>query len=316
MDNTPFFSVIIPLYNKEVYIADCLKSALNQDFEDYEIVIVNDGSTDKSVSIVESISSDKIKLFHQKNAGASAARNNGAQFANANYIVFLDADDIWKPNHLFCIKHSIDLYPNAGLYANNYCIKHSNSHIMPAQINTETNVNQPFVLKNFFKSSLIDTAVWTSAAAIKKSKFIEYGMFNPIYLSSQDLDLWIRIALKESIVFNPKITMIYDKSIEGSLGKFEDNDARFILFNSFLKFETDNVYLKHYLDLKRYGLALRTKINGETKIYKDTIKTIDFNNLNFKQKTLLKTPSIILRALSKIRPYIIKNKIYLSIFKS
>ncbi|WP_340154257.1 glycosyltransferase family 2 protein [uncultured Winogradskyella sp.] len=316
MNKIPFFSVIIPLYNKADYISECLKSALNQNFEDYEIVIVNDGSTDKSVSIVESFSSDKINLFHQKNAGASAARNNGAQFANANYIVFLDADDIWKTNHLSCIKESIDLYPNAGLFANNYHIKHSSNHILPAKINIKTGAKQPFILNDFFKASLNDTAVWTSAAAIEKSKFLKYGMFNPIYLSSQDLDLWIRIALKEPIVFNPKITMIYDKSIDGSLGKFEDNDARFILFNSFLKHEKDNVYLKKYLDLKRYGLALRTKINGETKIHKDTLKTIDFSNLNFKQKTLLKTPSFILKSLNKIRPFIIKNKIYLSLFKS
>ena len=75
----PFFSVIIPLYNKEVYISDCLKSVLLQDFLDYEIVIVNDGSTDQSVSIVESFSSDKIKLFHQTNSGVAAARNFAAK---------------------------------------------------------------------------------------------------------------------------------------------------------------------------------------------------------------------------------------------
>lgn len=311
----PFFSVIIPLYNKADYVSDCLNSALEQTFTDYEIVIVNDGSTDSSVAIVESISSDKIKLFHQENLGASKARNNGASFAKGNYIAFLDADDIWKPNHLECLNASIDLHPSAGLFANNYAIKYSDTHILPAKLNIKTSHSKPIVVDDFFKASMYDTLVWTSAAAIRKEKFFTYNMFNPIYLSSQDLDLWIRIALKELVVFNPKSTMIYNKSIEGSLGKYEDNEARYILFNSFLEYENDNIYLKKYLDIKRYGLALRTKINGETKIYKDTLKTIDFKNLNLKQKFLLNTPAFLLQSLNKIRPYIIKTKPYLVLFK-
>ncbi|BAO76639.1 glycosyltransferase family 2 protein [Winogradskyella sp. PG-2] len=312
----PFFSVIIPLYNKAEYISECLKSALNQTFKDYEIVIVNDGSTDNSVSIVETFSSEKIKLFHQDNQGASKARNNGSSFAKGTYIAFLDADDIWKPKHLESLKECIDFSPNAGIYATNYHIKHSEHAILPAKLDIDISQSKPLVVEDFFKASLQNTLVWTSAAAIKKDKFIDYDMFNPIYLSSQDLDLWIRVALKEVIVFHPESTMIYDNSIEGSLGKYEDNEARFILFNSFSKFEINNTYLKKYLDIKRYGLALRTKINGESQISKKTIKTIDFKNLNFKQKMLLSTPSVLLQLLNKIRPYLIKNPLYLRLFKN
>jgi glycosyltransferase involved in cell wall biosynthesis len=312
----PFFSVIIPLYNKADYISDCLKSALNQTFKDYEIVIVNDGSTDSSVSIVEDLQTEKIKLFHQENQGASKARNNGVSFAKGTYIAFLDADDVWKSNHLKCLKDSIDFLPTAGLYANNYSIKHNTTHIVPANLDIDTSESKPIVVRDFFKASLKDTLVWTSAACINKDKFFDYGQFNPIYLSSQDLDLWIRISLKEPIVFHPESTMIYDKSIEGSLGKYEDNEARFILFNSFKEHEKENLYLKKYLDQKRYGLALRTKINGESKIYNDTLGTIDLKNLSLKQKTLLKTPSFLLQSLNKIRPFIIKNKLYLRLFKS
>ena len=83
----PFFSVIIPLFNKADYVSACLESALNQSFDEYEIVIVNDGSTDSSVAKVESFTSDKIKLFHQENLGASKARNNGVSFAKGSYIL-------------------------------------------------------------------------------------------------------------------------------------------------------------------------------------------------------------------------------------
>ncbi|WP_411893742.1 glycosyltransferase family 2 protein [Winogradskyella sp. A2] len=311
----PFFSVIIPLYNKQDYIADCLESALKQNFNDYEIVIVNDGSTDKSSKIAEGFKSDKIRLFHQENQGASKARNNAATFSKGQYLAFLDADDIWKSNHLECLHESIKAFPKSGLYANNYLIKHSQTYIAPAELNIQLTSNVPFILKDFFEASLKDTIVWTSASSIAKSKFESYGMFNPIYLSSQDLDLWIRIALKEPIIFNPKQTMIYNKSIDNSLGKIEDNDARFILLSSFKDYEKGNSSLSHYLDLKRYGLALRTKINGEIKIYKDTLKIIDFKNLNMKQKLFLKTPTFILKLLNKIRLYLVKNSLYLSLFK-
>lgn len=311
----PFFSVIIPLYNKEEYVFHCLKSVLNQSFEDYEIVIVNDGSTDQSVSIVESFNSDKIKLFHQQNAGVGKTRNYAATQAKGEYLAFLDADDLWKPQHLESLKNSIDIFPDAGLYGNNYEIRYHSNFTSPAKINFQLK-NQPFIIPDFFKASLNDTVIWTSAAAISKEKFMAFGQFNNKYTTGQDLDLWIRIALKDTIVFNPKITMTYNKGISNSLSKSEFNDVRYRLFNSFTDFENKNNSLKKYLDIKRYGLALRTKINGETKIYKNTLKTIDFNNLNFKQKTLLKTPSFILKSLNKIRPYIIQNKIYLSIFKS
>ncbi|WP_438964249.1 glycosyltransferase family 2 protein [Winogradskyella sp.] len=311
----PFFSVIIPLYNKEDYINECLESALNQRFNDYEIVIVNDGSTDKSVQIVEGFNSDKITLFHQDNQGASKARNKAATLSKGQYLAFLDADDIWKPNHLECLNESIRTFPKSGIYANNYFIKHSNAFTAPAKLNIQINTNKPIILEDFFEASLKETVVWTSATVIEKNKFMSYGMFNTAYPTGEDLDLWIRIALKEPIVFHPKQTMIYNKSIKNSLGKIEDNDARFILFESFKKYEQNNSSLKAFIDLKRYGLALRTKINGENKIYKDTLKTIDFENLNMKQKLLLGTPSSLLKLINTIRPVIIKNSLYLRIFK-
>lgn len=311
-----FFSVVIPLYNKAYFISDCLESALKQTFEDYEIIIVNDGSTDNSVAVVEGFSSEKITLIHQENQGASKARNNGVAIAKSEFIAFLDADDIWKPNHLEVLKESIDAFPNAGLYANNYAIKHSKTFIKPAKLNIEISNNKPLILDNFFKASLEDVAVWTSCAALKKKLFENFKGFDPIYLSSQDLDLWIRIALQHQVVFNPKSTMIYNKSIIGSLGKYEDNDARYTLYSAFQNEEKKDPYLSMFLNQKRYGLALRTKINGEVAIYRKTMKLINKVHLSRKQKLLLNTPAFILQSLNKIRPYILKNKLYLQLFKN
>src|SRR5699024_6424946 len=99
------FSIVIPLYNKELSITNTLQSVLNQTFTDFEVVIVNDGSTDNSVEKVEAFNDPRIRLIHQANAGVSAARNKGIEEANYDWISFLDADDLWMENHLSILKN-------------------------------------------------------------------------------------------------------------------------------------------------------------------------------------------------------------------
>jgi len=311
----PFFSVIIPLYNKEQYILECLESALHQSFKDFEIIIVNDGSTDYSVEKVEKLKSEKITIHHQDNKGVSETRNNGAKLSSGEYLAFLDADDIWKPDHLQCLYESIQTFPNSGLYANNYYIKHSKSYSTPATLNVNFDALTPIQLENFFLASLKDTIVWTSATVIEKTKFMSYGMFNTAYPTGEDLDLWIRIALKEPIIFHPKHTMTYNKSIHGSLGKLEYNTQRLKFLSAFKHQEETNSSLKAYLDLKRYGLAIRTKINGELKIFNETKKLIDNKNLNVRQRLFLSTPSWVLKILTFVRAQLIKKEWYLKTFK-
>ena len=97
----PFFSIVIPLYNKENYIGHTLKSVLNQAFQDFEIIIVNDGSTDKSLEKVNSIKDARVQLFSIENRGVSYARNYGIEKALASLIIFLDADDTWMKQQGF-----------------------------------------------------------------------------------------------------------------------------------------------------------------------------------------------------------------------
>lgn len=96
------FSIIIPLYNKEKFIKRALDSILNQSFQEFEIIVVNDGSKDNSEEKVKEVSDPRIKIINQVNAGVSAARNRGAEEAQYKYLAFLDADDIW--DKYFCQK--------------------------------------------------------------------------------------------------------------------------------------------------------------------------------------------------------------------
>jgi glycosyltransferase involved in cell wall biosynthesis len=95
----PRFSVIIPIYNKEKDVETTIKSVLNQTYVDYEVILVDDGSTDNSLNIVNAIEDDRIQIFTKQNEGVSKTRNYGITKSKAEYIAFLDADDYWYPNH-------------------------------------------------------------------------------------------------------------------------------------------------------------------------------------------------------------------------
>lgn len=109
-------SIVIPLYNKETSIANSLNSIFQQEFSDFEVVIVDDGSTDNSVSIVESRQNSHIKLIKQKNGGPSKARNTGVLHASGEWILFIDADDEMLPNALKYFKQYIENVPDADMF--------------------------------------------------------------------------------------------------------------------------------------------------------------------------------------------------------
>lgn len=311
---TPFFSVIIPLYNKGIFIDNTIKSVLNQTFQDFEIIIVDDGSTDNSIEIVSAYKSDKIKLFKQPNQGVSVARNNGVNNAKAKYIALLDADDYWYKNHLSELKKQIDLFPEAGLFCNNYEVYYTTKYKRSAHFNFEYH-EDCLLVKDFFKASIVNCLAWTSAVAFSKEKFNAIGGFDPYLKTTQDLDLWIRMALKHKVSFNPKTTMSYKLYVDDSLSKNEFNTIRYNFNNKFLVEEKTNASLKLYLDKNRYALALRCKINNDYKIYDKLKKEINYHNLNFKQRIILKLPKRLLKLIKSFQIFLIRNNTYITAYK-
>src|SRR5690554_4270366 len=113
----PYFSIIIPLYNKEKYIENTLKSVLNQSFSDFEVIVINDGSTDQSVAMVEKIKDPRIHIVHQENQGVSVARNRGIALATTPHITFLDADDFWYPHYLETFYELLEKHPQHSVFS-------------------------------------------------------------------------------------------------------------------------------------------------------------------------------------------------------
>lgn len=196
-------SVVIPLYNKEKQIAHTLKSVLNQTFQDFEIVIVDDGSTDGSVAEVEKYSDSRIRLVHQQNAGVSAARNRGIEEAKGELIAFLDADDEWKSEYLATQYHLYQKYPDCSVYACNYEFRDSEGKVSPTIIRKIPFVGEDGILSNYFEVACCShPPLWTSAVMVKKQAIQAVGGFPVGIKSGEDLLTWARLAVNGVIAFS------------------------------------------------------------------------------------------------------------------
>lgn len=310
----PFFSVVIPLFNKEDHIKNTLDSVLNQSFTDFEVIIVDDGSTDKSFSVIRSITDKRIQLYQQQNQGAAHARNYGIAQSKSNYIALLDADDFWQPNHLEELRKSIDKFPDADLFCNAYTLKLKNNFTHNASYNL-TLTDEIILIEDYFEASNIHPIAWTSAVAFSKSSFLTLGGFDKTVLSGQDLDLWIKYGLHGKIIFNPKVTTCYDKTVNNSLSKENHRLEKYKLFNRFANDEKKHPSLKKYLDLNRYSIAIHSKYHNDTATLKKLKHAISLKSLNFKQRLLLRAPNFLVIGLKQFQDYLISKNIYLTAFK-
>lgn len=204
-------SVVIPLYNKEKQIAHTLQSVFNQTFQDFEVVVVDDGSTDGSVAEVEKLSDSRIRLIHQKNAGVAAARNRGIEEAKGDLIAFLDADDEWKPEYLATQYHLSQKYPDCNVFACNYEFRNIEGKVTPTIIRKLPFTGEDGILSNYFEvASCSHPPLWTSSIVVKKQAIQAIGGFPVGIRSGEDLLTWARLAVNGQIAYSKKVVAIYD----------------------------------------------------------------------------------------------------------
>ena len=204
-------SVVIPLYNKEKQIAHTLQSVFNQTFQNFEVVIVDDGSTDGSVAEVEKLSDSRIRLIHQKNAGVAAARNRGIEEAKGDLIAFLDADDEWKPEYLATQYHLSQKYPDCNVFACNYEFRNMEGKVTPTIIRKLPFTGEDGILSNYFEvASCSHPPLWTSSIVVKKQAIQAIGGFPVGIRSGEDLLTWARLAVNGQIAYSKKVEAIYD----------------------------------------------------------------------------------------------------------
>lgn len=308
----PKFSIVIAVYNKEQHIARTLKSVLHQTFTDFEIVIVNDGSTDESERIIKSFNNDKIRYFKQENMGAAAGRNTAIKLAKSSYIALLDADDTWFPNYLEEQNRLIENYPNEFIFATaQEIIKNNTVRHKKYSLSTEFK-NEGIV--DYFEASYLASILHSSSTVIKKEVFSEIGFYNTSIKSGQDTDLYIRIGLNYTIVFSSCICASY-YVIENSLFRSTSSLNEKADFSAYDVFCEEHPSLKKFLDLNRFSLAVFAKLTKDKAGFKKNLEKIKRNNLNFKQRLLLYLSPKTIQFLYRLKIFFERFNFYFSAFK-
>lgn len=248
------FSVIIPLYNKEISVRKTIQSVINQSFTEFEIIIVNDGSTDLSLKVVESISDSRIHIIDKPNGGVSSARNRGIEAARFDWVAFLDGDDIWEPNHLEVVKRLVVDYPKDNVFCTSF-IKSGTS--FPVQNATSV---VPEVIDNYFEKAIHGHFLWTSVAVVRRSIFANVGLFNQKLILGEDLDLWARLGRSNRIIRSKKVTAIYNTEAENRActKKYNYSKSFISIIDLSGKSGSERNYLL-YLLRRRFFISLRTR---------------------------------------------------------
>lgn len=203
-------TVAIPLYNKEKQIANALRCVLNQSFADYEIVIVNDGSTDGSVSEVEKFTDSRIRLINQANMGVSAARNRAITEARGELIAFLDADDEWHSDYLATQFELTRKYPECDVFAVNYEFKSATGNVSTTIINRIRFSGDDGVLTNYFEvASCSHPPICSISVMVRKSAIEAVGGFPVGIPRGEDLLTWARLASRYNIAYSRKVKATY-----------------------------------------------------------------------------------------------------------
>ena len=195
-------SVIIPLYNKEKTVANTIQTVLGQTFRDFEIVIVDDGSTDGSAGEVGKIDDSRIRLIRQQNAGVSAARNKGVEEAMGEYVAFLDADDEWKPDYLATQYALTQKYPDCGVFAVNYETRDAQGKTTPTIIRKLPFSGSDGILTNYFEvASHSNPPICSISVMVRKDAILSIGGFPVGIKSGEDLLTWARLACRYKIAY-------------------------------------------------------------------------------------------------------------------
>jgi glycosyltransferase involved in cell wall biosynthesis len=193
------FSIVCPVYNKRLLLRATVESALAQSFAGFELILIDDGSTDGSLEVVSNIADPRLRVLRQANCGASAARNAGMAAARYDWIAFLDADDLWRPAHLEELDRIRQRHPEAGLIGTAF---------VRGKAPVTEGEGEIRLVPYFEEVGLGRSPFWTSSAAVRRDVARAVGGFNddPI---GQDSEYWARVAFDYPVAASTRVTAMY-----------------------------------------------------------------------------------------------------------
>lgn len=203
------FSIIIPTYNRAHVIRAALDSVLSQSCQDFEILVIDDGSTDNTHEILGPYS-DRLRYFKQPNSGPAAARNRGISESRGEYIAFLDSDDRWYPDKLAQVNQAIDVHPDVGLFYSDFrAVDNQRNHLRLERCK--------HIVGDGYLQLLLGDFIGTSTVIVKRECFDACGLFCKELIHIEDWDMWIRIAREFSIVHVPAVLVEHTWQSRGSM---------------------------------------------------------------------------------------------------
>ena len=299
------FSVVIPAYNAEKFICRSVESVLNQTFEDFEVIVINDGSSDNTLKALEDICDVRLGVINKENEGVSVARNTGINNASGEYICFLDADDEYLANHLDHLNKMILNNQSCGFYSTRFCMSKIDD---PNDIDMPRTSGKIIYYENFVKETLVTSEkIWTGCICVRRELFEKYGMFEPNVKLGEDVDMWKRIYVHTGVVFSDNVTV--KRNRDGSKATKQYMRMRSFKVDlldrmpSFLSDSTISEEIKESLrtehELQKLSVARSFLIIGDKKKAKDQLKTINKKRIPTKRwlvtKICLIVPSCVIK---------------------
>lgn len=253
----PIISVVIPLYNKQEEVARAIQSAVKQSFTPYEVIVIDDGSTDNSAQRVSEIGSQLVKLIKQQNSGVSAARNCGINAAKGNFIAFLDADDWWEKDFLAEIAALIEQFPDCGIYSTAFNI------VSKHEVHAAHTPHERGVVDNYFTTVMHKYVCMPSCSVVPKKVLQEMDGFPVGMKLGEDQYLWAKIASIYTVCFSPMRLMNYSRtSANRSNSIYTPEKTEFSLRD--LYSHGENPELDEYIARVDLGKALTLSEKGLT----------------------------------------------------
>ncbi|MDM1344684.1 glycosyltransferase family 2 protein [Acinetobacter pseudolwoffii] len=269
------FSVVVPLYNKELSIRNTIQSVLNQSYQNFEIIVVNDGSTDNSLKTISEIQDSRIRVVNQENQGVSAARNSGIKESKYEWVAFLDGDDLWERDHLEEIIKMIDIFPNEKVYVTSF--EYSDKRKMFKHKRNSS----IFKIENYFLEAIKESLIWTSIVVVHKSCFEKVGFFNKQLNRGEDLDLWSRLARVYKVVKSSKVTAVYRVEAENrSYLSFDIMKSRVFMYDFSEATSLDErIYYEDQIIKALRGFIVKRSFKNFFLLFKKHLKNISIIKL-------------------------------------
>ncbi len=311
----PFFSIIVPLYNKETFVVNAIQSILVQSFQDFEVLVVDDGSTDRSLELVSQIKSSLVRIIkHDSNKGLSAARNTGIQNAEGAHIAFLDADDCWKPEYLSTIHQLIHDYPETQLWATNYEELYVNQVVIVNQ-NPLFKKDETSVVSDFFQCNLGKPIYFPSSLCVAKSVFDRVGFYDERITYAEDVDFNIRANTQFKLAYANKALVTYTLFSENQITNSTFHTKVLPNFSNYEIEMQDNLALQKYVDFNRYIFARNYKYEKAWEQFDRLRQEICPRNLNYKQRILLDAPLFLLKWVKQLKNFGIQKGVLLTTYR-